>query len=283
MTESNAKLVLATRKSPLALKQACWVAELANQSMDYEVELLPMSTTGDQQKDWSLQEKGGKGLFTKELENALLDGRADLAVHSAKDVPTETPEGLAIAAFTIREDPRDVLLIREDANEPKILASGSPRRKAQLKDRFPDVFWKELRGNVETRLRKIAVDHQADGTILAAAGLKRLGIREYAGLRFEKISVDEMVPAPGQAAIAVQVRAKDIEKFSVLDHVETSRAVSTEREILDRLGGGCQVALGVHVSGNELYFFHEHCGIQMLDIENKSVDIIFNEISSWLK
>ena len=111
MAVSEGKLVIATRKSPLALKQAHWVADLVVDKMGYEVELLPMSTTGDRQAEWSLQEKGGKGLFTKELEVALLNGKADLAVHSAKDLPTENPDGLVLPAFPIREDPRDILVI----------------------------------------------------------------------------------------------------------------------------------------------------------------------------
>lgn len=282
MTVSTEQLVIATRKSPLALKQANWVADLIVTVMGQKVELCPMSTTGDRQADWSLQEKGGKGLFTKELEVALLDGRVDLAVHSAKDLPTENPEGLVLSAFPIREDPRDILVLNERVEHPKILASGSPRRRAQLKKRFPKVSWKELRGNVETRLRKIAEDQEADGTILAAAGLSRLGIKNYPGLRFEKLSFEEMVPAPGQAAIAIQVRSKETEKFSLLDHKETSRAVRFERSILDQLGGGCQAALGVHVVGNKLYFFHEDCGIRIIDIQDSSVDVVMDKILSWL-
>ena len=282
MIASNSKIVLATRKSPLALKQAHWVALLIKKVMKSDVELLPMSTTGDRQAEWSLQDKGGKGLFTKELESAFIEGKADLAVHSAKDLPTDNPPGLKLSAFPVREDARDTLVMKEDVLVPKVIATGSPRRKAQLKNRYPNVIWKELRGNVETRLRKIAVDCEADGTILAAAGLSRLGINHYPGLKFEKLSVDSMVPAPGQAAIAVQVRAEECKRFAVLDHMETSRAVEIERCILDRLDGGCQVALGVHVVGNNLYFFHEQCGIQKLEVGEKSLDIIYEEVSSWL-
>lgn len=282
MAVSAGKLVIATRKSPLALKQAHWVADLVLNKMGHEVELLPMSTTGDRQAEWSLQEKGGKGLFTKELEVALLNGKADLAVHSAKDLPTENPDGLVLPAFPIREDPRDILVINEQVDDPQSLASGSPRRRAQLKRRFPDVLWKELRGNVETRLRKISSDNEADGTILAAAGLSRLGISSFPGLRFEKLSVEEMVPAPGQAAIAIQARSEETEKFSVLNHAETSKAVCIERSILEQFGGGCQVALGVHVNQNTLYFFHENCGIRILEIENDSIDILMGKVLSWV-
>ena len=155
MKNSADKIVIATRKSPLALKQADLVAELIRHKLSFDVELLPMSTTGDRQTSWSLQDKGGKGLFTKELESALLENRADIAVHSAKDLPTENPKGLTLAAFLKREDPRDVLVKKNHSNL-KIIASGSPRRIAQMKLRFPSASWVELRGNVGTRLRKIA-------------------------------------------------------------------------------------------------------------------------------
>ena len=281
MKNSADKIVIATRKSPLALKQADLVAELIRRKLSFDVELLPMSTTGDRQTSWSLQDKGGKGLFTKELESALLENRADIAVHSAKDLPTENPKGLTLAAFLKREDPRDVLVKKNHSNL-KIIASGSPRRIAQMKLRFPSASWVELRGNVGTRLRKIASEGQADATILAAAGLSRLGIEEHTGVIFEKLSVTEMVPAPGQAAIAVQVRDNEKEKFIKLDDSETSRAVKIERGILARLGGGCQVALGVHVKGDDLFFFHEKCGIQDLKIFGLSDDEIFQKVLTWI-
>lgn len=281
MKNSADKIVIATRKSPLALKQADLVAELIRHKLSFDVELLPMSTTGDRQTSWSLQDKGGKGLFTKELESALLENRADIAVHSAKDLPTENPKGLTLAAFLKREDPRDVLVKKNHSNL-KIIASGSPRRIAQMKLRFPSASWVELRGNVGTRLRKIASEGQADATILAAAGLSRLGIEEHTGIIFEKLSVTEMVPAPGQAAIAVQVRDNEKEKFIKLDDSETSRAVKIERGILARLGGGCQVALGVHVKGDDLFFFHEKCGIQDLKIFGLSDDEIFQKVLTWI-
>ena len=144
---------LATRKSPLALRQADIVSKLIRSTMNVDVELLPISTSGDQRLDWNLQDKGGKGLFTKELESALLAGEADLAVHSAKDLPTDSPEGLCLCCFLEREDVRDVLVLREGVVSPKVLASGSPRRVAQLKNRFPEANWIEMRGNVETRLK----------------------------------------------------------------------------------------------------------------------------------
>ncbi|MDA9961897.1 hydroxymethylbilane synthase, partial [Opitutales bacterium] len=156
MTETAPHITLATRKSPLALKQAELAVEALKAGMGAEVELLPLSTTGDRQLEWSLEQEGGKGLFTKELETALLEGRADLAVHSAKDMPTDMPTGLALAGYLPREDPRDMLVFREGVDVPRVIATGSPRRRSQLSERFPEVEWKEIRGNVGTRLRKIA-------------------------------------------------------------------------------------------------------------------------------
>jgi|TARA_B100001093_G_scaffold187177_1_gene179788 hydroxymethylbilane synthase len=259
--------ILATRKSPLALRQAEIVAELIRTQMNLEVELLPLTTSGDQRLDWSLQDKGGKGLFTKELELALLGGQADLAVHSAKDMPTDSPDGLSLSSFLEREDVRDVLVLRDDIETPKVLASGSPRRVAQLRNRFPDTKWNEMRGNVETRLKKIALHGEADGTILAAAGLKRLGIESFPGLKFEHLPVDEMVPAPGQAAIAVQTRKEDEEKFSVLGHPETEKAVCLERMVLESMGGGCQVAVGAYSDECLFRFFHEKTGFLKLGLD----------------
>jgi hydroxymethylbilane synthase len=269
---------IATRKSPLALCQSEIVAELIRTRMGLEVELVQMSTTGDQRLEWSLQEKGGKGLFTKELEVALLDDRADLAVHSAKDMPTENPEGLVISAFLKRDDPRDVLVTRTGISEFQKIASGSPRRVSQLQNRFQRAEWTEFRGNVETRLRKIAHDHEADGTILAAAGLNRLRIEKFDGVDFEILPVDQMVPAPGQGAIAVQTRVADAKKFSVLGDPETEWSVQLERKILEGMGGGCQVALGAHVQADKLYFYHPNTEIIEIEIKNRSDDEIVKEL-----
>ena len=248
-----------------------------------EVELIQMSTTGDQRLEWSLQEKGGKGLFTKELEAALLDDRADLAVHSAKDMPTENPEGLIISAFLKRNDPRDVLVTRTGISGVQKIASGSPRRVSQLKHRFQRAEWTEFRGNVETRLRKIAQDYEADATILAAAGLNRLRIEKFDGVNFEILPVDQMVPAPGQGAIAVQTRVDDQQKFSVLGDPETERTVRLERKILEGMGGGCQVALGAHVQAGTLFFYHQNTGILEIEISHRSDDEIVKELVERIK
>ena len=209
-------------------------------------------------------------MFTKELEVALLEKRADLAVHSAKDLPTEMPDGLALAGYLPREDPRDVLVIREDLVEPKVIATGSPRRRSQLTVRYPDAEWKEIRGNVGTRLTKIAEDHLADATVLAAAGLHRLGIDGFPGLRFEPFSVEDMLPAPGQAAIALQVRVEEVDRFLPACDPHTAEAVDLERTVLEALGGGCQVAIGVHRQGDRLFLFHADKGRCVVDLAGLS-------------
>jgi hydroxymethylbilane synthase len=223
--------------------------------------------------EWSLEKEGGKGLFTKELEVALLEGHADVAVHSAKDLPTEMPAGLALAGYLPREDPRDVLVLRTDVVAPEVIATGSPRRRAQLlATHWPDAQMKEIRGNVGTRLRKIAENQEADATVLAAAGLLRLGITDFPGLRFEFLPIEKMVPAPGQAAIALQVRESDLSKFQPVCHEDTASAVDFERAVLATMGGGCQVAVGVHRKGNDLFIFHkeDHARIDLSGLSYSS-------------
>jgi hydroxymethylbilane synthase len=206
---------------------------------------------------------GGKGVFTKELEDALIDRRVDVAVHSLKDLPTIVPEGLRLAAIGKREDPRDALILRKDADKQissladlpagAVIGTSSPRRLAQLQHIRPDVLIKDLRGNVDTRLRKLD-EGQYDALILAAAGLRRLGLQERVSLT---IAANEMVPAVGQGAIGIQTRANDPgieEVVAHLDHFETSAACASERALLRELGGGCQLPIAAHgaVSGGRL-------------------------------
>ena len=202
-------LALATRKSPLALAQAALVADFLGARMGAQCEIVKIVTTGDRQAEWSLEEKGGKGLFTRELEEALLRGEADLAIHSAKDLPGEAAPGLSTAGYLPREDPRDMLVLRAGAGTPRTIATGSPRRRLQAALLYGRPEFSEIRGNVDTRLKKIADQKVADATILAAAGLKRLGIASWPGLEFQPIAYDRMVPAVGQGAIAVQCRSAD--------------------------------------------------------------------------
>jgi hydroxymethylbilane synthase len=280
---SPRKLRIATRKSPLALWQAERVAFLLQTKLEVQTELLPMSTTGDRQAQWNLAEKGGKGLFTKELEDALIQGDADLAVHSAKDMPTECPSGLSLSAFVERDDPRDVLILKDGMDTPKVMATGSPRRQAQLKDRFPQCEWIQLRGNVETRLRKIAEQDEADGTILAAAGLARLGLTGYPGLKFMHLPVSEMVPAAGQGAIAIQTRSGDKDEYVRLGNPTTQKDVSIERHVLESQGGGCQIALGVCVQQGNLHFFEEGAGYLSFSCNEMSESEIMKQIKDFYR
>ncbi len=256
------KLVLATRKSPLALTQTEMVAAHLRNQLGVETELLKIVTTGDKQTEWSLEKRGGKGLFTSELEAALLSGEADVAVHSTKDLPGDQPPGLAIGGYMPRADTRDVLVLRSGVETPALIATGSPRRRLQVQRLFPGVQFTEIRGNVDTRLRKIGELKVADGSVLAAAGLKRLGIDSWPGVEFAPLEFDQMVPAVGQGAIAVQCREADAAKFAAVFDAPTMRAVTVERAFQNALGGGCHTAFAAHVAGDTLYLFHENCGGQ---------------------
>jgi hydroxymethylbilane synthase len=263
------KFILATRKSPLALVQSGMVAaRLREKIPGAECELLKVVTTGDKQAEWSLSKQGGKGLFTAELEQALLRGEADLAVHSCKDLPGENTPGLAVAGFLPREDVRDVLVLRDGVTGPRTIATGSPRRQLQIKKLFPGATFLEIRGNVDTRLRKIATG-LADATILAQAGLNRLGIQSWPGVGFRPLNFSESVPAVGQGAIAVQCRVKDVPVFAAALDAATARGVTVERALQAAIGGGCQIAFAAHVAGNTLHFFHEKTGVHVLLLSEK--------------
>ncbi len=252
-------LVLLTRGSPLARRQADLAAERLGAALGRPTEIRVLVTTGDRQAAWSLEKQGGKGLFTAELEQALLRGEGDVAVHSAKDLPTEMPEGLTLAGFLPREDARDVLVRRVGIAQPATIATGSPRRRAQGSAMFPAATWTELRGNVDTRLRKVA-EGQADASFLAQAGLNRLGIAGWPGLAFEPIGIDRMVPAAGQGAVALQSRVADADALGAGLCAATARAVSIERRFLARLGEGCHTAFACHVAGDRVHLFREDLG-----------------------
>lgn len=254
------EFVLATRRSPLAVRQT----ELAEAFLkgafpEATTCQLKVVTTGDRQSSWSLENRGGKGLFTKELEEALLGDSAHIAIHSAKDLPTEAVPGLTLAGFLPRESVADVLALREDVEEPREIASSSPRRRSQAKTLFPQACWNEIRGNVNTRLKKVIQGH-ADATILAAAGLNRLGIQTFDGIVFRSFTVDEMVPAAGQGAIALQCKPELAEQLRPHLCANTTLAVEIERAVLDKLGGGCHTAVGVHFDGERLHVYHEDVG-----------------------
>ncbi len=244
-----AKIVIATRESALALWQANFIRErLSELYPQTELSIFGMTTSGDQILDTSLSKIGGKGLFVKELEQALEDGSADIAVHSMKDVPMNMPEGFALAAIVEREDPRDAFVSNQYAGL-KVLPAGSVvgtsslRRESQLRARFPHLQVQPLRGNVQTRLRKLDEGRFA-AIILAAAGLKRLGLAH----RITALLSPELsLPAVGQGALGIECRAERsdlIKLMQPLHHLETAQCVEAERAMSRALGGSCQVPLG---------------------------------------
>jgi hydroxymethylbilane synthase len=277
---------IATRKSPLALKQAEMVrAWLVEKLPEDAFEYLPLSTQVDERLSWSLEKRGGIGLFTKELEDALLDGRATLAVHSAKDLPTGFQADLCIAGYLPRARANDVLVHQLDKPAPTTIASSSPRRRAQVGLLQTKAEWTTIRGNVATRIRKI-VEGEAEATLLAAAGLDRLGITAHEGLQFVELPIEQVVPAPGQAAIAIQCREADLGKFKNLFCETTKLAVSLERAFLRRLGGGCQTPVGAHYADGIFYIFHPLVGHRTFELALESIeaidhylDHVFNELN----
>ena len=249
MSATVGPIRIATRGSALALWQAEYVAaELRTiisrgDQPDVAVELVVISTEGDRRTDVPLAEIGGKGVFVKEVQAAVLDGRADVAVHSAKDLPAVTPEGLVVGAVPPRADPRDVLVgsTLADLAPGAVVASGSPRRRAQLADLRPDLRFAELRGNIDTRLGKIG---EVDAIVMAAAAIDRLG---RAVERFEILGADTMIPQVGQGTLAIECRAADhllLTLLGSLDHGPSRRAFMAERAFLERLGGDCDLPAG---------------------------------------
>lgn len=253
-------LTLATRGSPLALRQTeLALAWLQPRLPDAAFEARRISTTGDKQTQWSLEDRGGDGLFVKELEDALRSGQADVAVHSAKDLPARQPEDLELAGYLPRGDVNDVLVVREDVQKVCFIATSSPRRRAQLKRLFPCAVWSEIRGNVETRLKKI-VNGKADATVLAAAGLQRLGLFGYPGLIFKPLNPAQLIPAAGQGAIALQVRRGENAPLAAVLCRKTWDAVETEKAVLAGLGGGCHTSIGAYCCGRKVSVFHDSYG-----------------------
>lgn len=251
-------LVIGSRGSKLALWQAEYVqSQLQATDPDLTVRIEIIKTTGDVKTD-PLAVIGGKGVFTKELEDALRDGRIDLAVHSLKDLPTILPDNFTIAAICQRDDPRDALVLREawpisslkDLPDEAVVGTSSQRRLAQLKAICPRVKVKDLRGNVDTRLRKLD-EGQFDALILASAGLRRLGLSGRISLA---IPPTEMLPAVGQGALGIETRADDEASINFarkLQHDQTRVACLAERALLRSLGGGCQLPIAAHALVDE--------------------------------
>jgi len=243
------RIVIGSRGSTLALWQTEWVRRRL-QAAGHEIHIRIIKTTGDRLADAPLTQPGSKGLFIKEIEEALLDRKIDLAVHSLKDLPTELPEGLSIAAIPEREDARDAFVARDGMPWESLPAgahvgTSSLRRQAQLLALRPDIEIVALRGNIDTRLRKLDRG-DCEGLVLASAGLRRLGF-ELRATKF--FSPEEMCPAVGQGAMAIEIRgadAKTLEAVASLDHPPTRDATRAERAALRELGGGCQLPIAAH-------------------------------------
>jgi hydroxymethylbilane synthase len=242
---------IGTRASLLALAQAHAVASVLRDA-GAEVEIIPMRTEGDRRASARLADVGGKGLFVREIEEALLDGRVDVAVHSLKDLPAEVPDGLELAAFPPREDPRDVLITTNGARletlrAGAVIGTSSLRRRAMLLAARADLTVAPLRGNVDTRLAKLAAG-ECDGVVLAAAGLHRLAL---APAHVCPLDVDTFVPAVGQGTLAVEVRADDArtrELVARVDHPDTHVCSLAERAYLRRLGASCNTPMAAHAT-----------------------------------
>jgi hydroxymethylbilane synthase len=260
---SSIILRLGTRGSPLALAQAHMVRGALAAAHGFAAEQIVLEvirTSGDRIQDRPLAEVGGKGLFTKEIEEALTAGTIDLAVHSSKDMPTVLPPGLVLSAFMEREDPRDVFISRKAKSIAELprgatVGTASLRRQAMVKRKRPDLTIMPLRGNVETRLRKLD-EGVADATLLALAGLKRLGLADHATA---VLDAEEFLPAVGQGAIGIEARENDSktrEMLSKINHADTFSALTAERAFLAVLDGSCRTPIGGHatIAGGWLRF-----------------------------
>jgi len=258
-TFSN-KITIGTRGSPLALWQAHWIkSQLESVHDDLTVELVKIKTSGDKIQDVPLAKVGGKGLFTKEIEESMLRYETDIAVHSMKDVPVKLPPSLTLSVVTEREDPRDVLISRNDLKLNDLpkgakVGTGSFRRTTQLLHYRPDLEVVPMRGNVQTRLNKLESEG-LDAIILAAAGLIRLDMADHIT---EYIEPEIMLPGGGQGAVGIESRKEDLRvmnRIFPLDHEETHQALEAERSFLTRLEGGCQVPIGVYamINGDTLH------------------------------
>lgn len=269
---------IGSRDSILAVRQAELIRDrISQEHPELDIRIITMKTTGDKILDKSLAAIGGKGLFVKELDRALLDGRIDIAVHSLKDVPMELNPDLPLLAFGKREDPRDVMIYRQglgELPENAVIGTSSRRRELQLKKLCPAYTFRGIRGNVQTRMRKLE-EEGYDGTLLAAAGLKRLGMEHVIGQYF---SVDEIIPAAGQGILAVQGRrGEDYSWLACVDDPESRAAAAAERAFIRTVGGGCTSPSAAHaqVSGNEVkltgLYYNE-------DSREYSVDSVISEI-----
>lgn len=256
---TDRRVRIGTRRSRLALWQSEWVAGLLREAWPgLKVDVIPIRTLGDKDRTTALHGMARQGVFTKELEEALLDGRCDIAVHSMKDVPVRFPDGLCLGAVLEREDPRDALVSHGGRTLGEIpdggsLGTSSLRRRSQILHLRPDLTASDLRGNVPTRLRAVGIAAEKgetapeplfDATVLAYAGLRRLGMGHLVS---EVLPVEKVLPAPAQGAVAIEIRSEDggvADRLRPLHHADTDRRVTAEREFLEALGGWCHVPVG---------------------------------------
>lgn len=259
------KIRIGTRGSKLALWQAEFVKrQLAE--IDVEAELQIIKTQGDKIQHLTFDKLEGKGFFTKEIEDALLRGDVDMAVHSMKDLPTNSPEGLVITAVSYREDPADFLLIKKESTEEgkvlklkeeAVVGTSSARRKAQMLDFRPDIELKDIRGNVPTRINKLR-EGQFDAIVLAGAGVKRLEL-DLSDLEVITFNPREFIPAPAQGVLAYQTCSDDKTTRRILKHIhhsDVSAATNVERKVLNMLDGGCQLPLGAYCERDQMGYYH---------------------------
>jgi hydroxymethylbilane synthase len=240
---------LGTRGSRLALTQAELAADrLRAASPDADVAIVPMTTAGDRDRSKPFGEIGERGVFVKEIEEALLAGRLDVAIHSAKDMTSTAVDGLAVGAYLAREDPRDALCGAGELRPGMRIGTASVRRRAQLLALEPGLSVEPLRGNVDTRLRKMG-ERGLDAIVLAAAGLDRLGLQAEIGLR---LPVEDVLPEAGQGALALQVRGGEEKLVAALDDAETRRRIEAERVCVARIGAGCLAPVAAHHDGRTL-------------------------------
>lgn len=254
------KITIGSRGSDLALWQANHI-KIQLEELGHEVAIMVIKTQGDKIQDLSFDKLEGKGFFTKELEDALLDESVDLAVHSHKDLPTEHPSGLVIAAVSEREDPADLLLINRESTDfdqkwnlmkEAVVGTSSARRKAQLLHHRPDIELKDLRGNVPTRIQKLK-DGGYDAIMLAAAGISRLEL-DLSAFHVERLNPKVFVPAPAQGVLGLQIRESDSELAEILFELNdeaTAHQIAVERRILNLFQGGCQMPLGAYAKATE--------------------------------
>ncbi|MFT6335148.1 MAG: hydroxymethylbilane synthase [Saprospiraceae bacterium] len=259
------KVIIGSRGSDLALWQAHFMQDQLK-SVGHESEIIIIKTKGDKVQHLSFDKIEGKGFFTKEIEDQLLDGSIDVAVHSMKDLPTSSPDGLRIAATSYRENPSDTILVLNDsfdATQPLRLKKGtlvgtsSARRKAQLKDLNPDIMIEDIRGNVPTRIQKLR-EGQFGAIILATAGLNRLEI-DLSEFDVVQMHPREFVPAPAQGVLAYQTRSEDIEMRKIIAQiadVDVARSTNVERKVLQMMDGGCHLPLGVYCEQDQLGNYH---------------------------